>query len=98
MIDAGTIHLADVGQETRRLVLVVSNQRFHRSSGRVFVCPRLTIEGDLDELFPWWIDSDEGVFALDQIASIPVSRLLEQRGALTRIGGARMRRAIAAIT
>ncbi|MEM9039716.1 MAG: hypothetical protein AAGD33_07460 [Actinomycetota bacterium] len=44
------------------------------------------------------IDSDEGVLAVDRIAAIPVTRLLEQRGALTRIGAAPMRRAIAEIT
>ena len=41
MTDAGDIHLADLNEECRRHVLVVSNRRFNRLSGRVLVAPEL---------------------------------------------------------
>lgn len=79
MIEAGDIHLADVGQEQRRHVLVVSNNRFHRLSGRAIVAPALP--GEPDEVpFPWRIEAEGMVFAVDLLRSIPVERVLEPVG------------------
>ena len=68
---------------------------------RAWLDRRPDVRAELDAAAADWdaaIDSDEGVLAVDRIAAIPVTRLLEQRGALTRIGAAPMRRAIAEIT
>ena len=48
MIEAGDVHLADLNEERRRHVLVVSNGRFNRLSGRALVAPEIT--GDPDEV------------------------------------------------
>ncbi len=78
MIEAGDIHLADVNQEQRR-VLVVSSGKFSRLSGRVIVAP--AVPGEPDEVpFPWRIDAEGHVFAIDLLRSIPADRLLERVG------------------
>jgi mRNA-degrading endonuclease toxin of MazEF toxin-antitoxin module len=82
VIEAGDIHLADVDQEARLAVLVVSNSRFTRLSGRVIVAP--AIPGEPDEVpFPWRIDAEGHVFAVDLLRSIPADRLLERIGRVT---------------
>lgn len=82
MIEAGDIHLADVNQEQRRRVLVVSSSKFTRLSGRVIVAP--AIPGEPDEVpFPWRIDAEGHVFAIDLLRSIPADRLLERVGRVT---------------
>jgi mRNA-degrading endonuclease toxin of MazEF toxin-antitoxin module len=82
VIEAGDIHLADVGQEQRRHVLVVSNGRFHRLSGRVVIAPALP--GEPDEVpFPWRIEAEGMVFAVDLLRSIPAERVLERVGRVT---------------
>lgn len=96
MIDAGDIYRADVGLETRRHVLVVSNRRFHRLAARAIVCPQM--ETVPDERFPWWIEVDAGTFALDRLASLPVDRLLEPVDRLSAPQLAALRRALAAIS
>lgn len=79
MIEAGDIHLADVNQEHRLRVLVVSSSRFSRLSGRAIVAP--AVPGEPDEVpFPWRIDAEGHVFAIDLLRSIPVDRLLERVG------------------
>lgn len=79
MIEAGDIHLADVNQEQRLRVLVVSGGKFSRLSGRVIVAP--AVPGEPDELsFPWRIDAEGHVFAIDLLRSIPTDRLLERVG------------------
>jgi mRNA-degrading endonuclease toxin of MazEF toxin-antitoxin module len=40
MIDIGDIHLADLNEEHRRLVVVVSTNQFHQGSGRALVAPQ----------------------------------------------------------
>lgn len=88
MISSGDIHIADLNEERRRRVLVVSIDRFHRASGRVLVAPEIV--GEPDEVpFPWRIQVDEVVYAVDLLRSLPIDRLLERvdrapSGAMTR--------------
>lgn len=82
MIEAGDIHLADVNQEQRLPVLVVSSGRFTRLSGRAIVAP--AVPGEPDEVpFPWRIEAEGHVFAVDLLRSIPAERLLERVGRVT---------------
>ncbi len=82
MIEAGDIHLADISQEHRLHVLVVSSGKFTRLSGRVIVAP--AIPGEPDEVpFPWRIDAEGHVFAIDLLRSIPADRLLDRVGRVT---------------
>jgi len=77
MIDAGDIHLADLNEERRRRVLVVSSRRFHDLSGRVLVAPE--VFGEPDEVpFPWRVPFEDAVYAVDLLRSVPVGRLLER--------------------
>lgn len=93
MIEAGDIHLADVDQEQRRPVLVVSTGKFNRLSGRVVVAP--AIPGEPDEVpFPWRIDAEGYVFAIDLLRSVPADRLLERTGRATPAVAASVQRVI----
>ena len=77
MIEAGDIYLADLHEERRQRVLVVSNARFNRSADRVLVAPELW--GEPDEVpFPWRVLLDDAVFAVDLLRSLPVDRLLDR--------------------
>lgn len=77
MTDAGDIYLADLNEERRRRVLVVSSRRFHQLSGRVLVAPQ--IDSDPDEVaFPWRIQVDGVVYAVDLLRSLAVERLLDR--------------------
>ena len=77
MTDAGDVHLADLNEERRRQVLVVSNRRFNQISDRVLVAPELT--GDRDAVpFPWRVEVDGAVFAVDLLRSLPADRLLDR--------------------
>jgi mRNA-degrading endonuclease toxin of MazEF toxin-antitoxin module len=77
---AGEIWLADLGAETRRAVYVMSDERFHRLAERAVVAPLLK-EGQPGRNPPWWIPHEGSVVAVERLASIPVERLLERRGA-----------------
>lgn len=97
MIDAGDIHLADLNEEVRRRVLVISNVRFHRLSGRVFVVPEILAPPD-DVPDPWRIEIADGVYGVDLTRSMPITRVLER---VDRAGAGDMvavRRALRAIT
>lgn len=96
MIEAGDVYLADLGLETRRHALVVSNRRFHQHSGRALVCPRMSVVPS--ERFPWWIDAGDATFALDRLASLPLDRLLDRTDRLSADQFAVVRRALVAIT
>lgn len=77
MIEAGDIHLADVNQEQRVPVLVLSTGKFGRLSGRAIVAP--AVPGEPDEVpFPWRVEAEGHVFAVDLLRSIPIDRLLER--------------------
>ncbi len=77
MIEAGDIYLADLNEDRRLRVLVVSNERFHRLAGRVLVAPELALlPGDVT--FPWRVTVDDTTFAVDLLRSVPAERLLER--------------------
>lgn len=77
MIEAGDIYLADLNEDRRLRVLVVSNERFHRLAGRVLVAPELALlPGDVT--FPWRVTVEDTTFAVDLLRSVPAERLLER--------------------
>jgi mRNA-degrading endonuclease toxin of MazEF toxin-antitoxin module len=73
---AGEIWLAARGDETRRLVFIISDARFHRLAERAVIAPVL------DEVpaspRPWHIGLGDGAVAVNQLGTTPVARLLEQ--------------------
>jgi mRNA-degrading endonuclease toxin of MazEF toxin-antitoxin module len=77
MREAGDICLADVNQEQRRRVLIVSNARFNRTADRVLVAPEIASRAD-EVLFPWRVPVGDIVFAVDLLRSIPAERLLDR--------------------
>jgi mRNA-degrading endonuclease toxin of MazEF toxin-antitoxin module len=97
MIDAGDVHLADLNDEHRRRVLVVSNARFTAASGRAIVVPEIV--GPPDEVSdPWRIECEGVVFALDFVRALPVERLLQRTGRIDSTSLATTRRALRNIT
>lgn len=78
MIDAGDVHLADVGVETRRrVVVVVSNARFHRVTGRAVVAPVVPTDPlDLDD--PFFVVTGSEAVHVASVRSTPIERLLER--------------------
>lgn len=77
MIEIGDIYLADLNEDLRLRVLVVSNERFHRLSGRVLVAPELPLlPGDV--AFPWRVTVDTTTFAVDLLRSVTAERLLQR--------------------
>lgn len=97
MIDAGDIHLADLHEERRRRVLVISNRRFHQTSGRVIVAPELF--GEADEVpFPWRVQVGDIVFAVDLVRSLPTTRLLRRTNRAPASAMTLVRRALLNIT
>ena len=97
MIDAGDIYLADLNEERRRRVLVISNARFQRVSGRALVAPEII--GEPDEVpFPWRVQVDDAVYAVDLVRSLPVARLLERTDRAPAAAMAGVRRALFNIT
>jgi mRNA-degrading endonuclease toxin of MazEF toxin-antitoxin module len=79
MTSQGDIHFADLNEERRRRVLVASTARFNRVARRAVVVPE--VFGEHDEVqFPWRIESDDAVFAVDLLRTIPVERLLRRTG------------------
>ena len=97
MIHAGDIHLADLRDERRWVVLVLSNDRFHRMSERVLVAPAIEVDGD-EVLAPWNIIVEGDVFALDLLRSIPAARLLQRTGRASSVDLERAQRALRLIT
>jgi mRNA-degrading endonuclease toxin of MazEF toxin-antitoxin module len=97
VIQQGDIYLADLNEEVRRRVLVVSNARFTNGSGRAVVIPEIV--GPIEELpLPWRINVEDGIFAADLLRSIPTERLLEQSGRASFAAMVKVRRAIVHIT
>jgi mRNA-degrading endonuclease toxin of MazEF toxin-antitoxin module len=87
ILAAGDIALADAHDERRRRVLVLSDTRFHRATGRAIVAPAIpTIAADES---PWRPGADER-FAVDFVTTLPLDRLLEQVG---RVDAETLRRA-----
>ncbi|QYG92984.1 type II toxin-antitoxin system PemK/MazF family toxin [Iamia sp. SCSIO 61187] len=96
-MDTGDVYCADLGEETRRHVLVLSGAQFHRRSSRVLVAPEFR-GADVEELLPWRIRVGELVFAVDHIRTVEADLLLDERGAAPFQAVARARRALLAIT
>ena len=97
MINVGDIHLADLNEERRRHVLVISNSRFERVSGRVLVAPEII--GEPDEIpFPWRVQVDDAVYAVDLVRSLPAARLLDRTDRAAATAMAAVRRALLNIT
>ena len=72
---AGEIWLADRGDETRRLVFVISDARFHRLAERAVVAP--VLERMPSSPWPWHIPVGDRVVAVNQLGTTTVDRLLE---------------------
>jgi mRNA-degrading endonuclease toxin of MazEF toxin-antitoxin module len=90
-VSAGDVVLVDTHDEQRRRVLVLSDTRFHRATGRAIVAPSIaTIASDES---PWRPGIDER-FAVDFLTSLPLDRLLDQVG---RVDGDTLRRAQRAV-
>jgi mRNA-degrading endonuclease toxin of MazEF toxin-antitoxin module len=88
---AGDVVLVDAHDEQRRRVLVLSDVRFHRATGRAIVAPVIqTIDADESP----WRPGDHERFAVDFLTSLPLERLLEPVG---RVDGETLRRAQRAV-
>jgi mRNA-degrading endonuclease toxin of MazEF toxin-antitoxin module len=97
MTESGGVHLADLNEERQCRVLVVSNRRFNQISGRVLVAPEIT--GDPDEVpFPWRVEVEDAVFAVDLLRSLPAERLLERTSRASATAMHAVRRALRNIT
>ena len=75
-VSAGEIWLADRGDETRRLVFIVSEERSHRLAERAVVAP--VLDGVPASPRPWHIPLGERTVAVNQLATTRVDRLLER--------------------
>jgi mRNA-degrading endonuclease toxin of MazEF toxin-antitoxin module len=88
---AGDIYVADTRDQQRRRVLVISDTRLHRTTGRALVAPAIaTIEADQS---PWRPGTDER-FAVDFLTTLPLERLLAASG---RVDATTLRRAQLAV-
>lgn len=97
MSDEGDLWLCDLNQERRIPVLVVSTKRFTRLSGRALVAP--AVPGEPDEVpFPWRIEAEGRVFAVDALRSVPIERLIERTGRATPAIAASVQRVLRHIT
>jgi mRNA-degrading endonuclease toxin of MazEF toxin-antitoxin module len=97
MIESGDIHLADLREERRRRVLVISNARFNGLCGRALVAPEIEREPD-EVLFPWRVLIDDTVYAVDLARSIPLDRLLGRANRAPAAAMTLVRQAILNIT
>jgi mRNA-degrading endonuclease toxin of MazEF toxin-antitoxin module len=78
-MEPGDICLADLNEERRRHVLVLSVGRFERVSERVIVAPQV-FEQPEEVPLPWRIEVDGMVFAVDLLRSMPLTRVLDRVG------------------
>jgi len=72
---AGEVWLADRGDETRRLVFIVSDVKFHRLAERAVVVP--VLERMPATPSPWHISIGDRAVAVNQLGTMPIDRLLE---------------------
>ncbi len=77
MIETGDIYIADLNDEVRRRVLVISNARFNTLSNRVLVAPECPIDPDAVQ-FPWMVPIDGAVYAVNLLRSLSADRLLDR--------------------
>lgn len=97
MIDAGDICVAELRDQRRRQVLVLSNERFHGMSGRVLVAPEIGV-GDDEALDPWTIRVGGAGYAVGLMRSLPADRILDRVGRLSSADRSRAQRAVRFIT
>lgn len=97
MIEQGDIWLAELGDEIRRAVFIVSDARFHQGSARAFVAPLLEMREDA-VLRPWRLRHGRQVIALDFLRSVELTRLLERIDAVPVATIRRAQRLVRAIT
>lgn len=77
-----TLYLADVGEDRRRRVLVVSGPRFGATTGRAVVVPEIGFDPDLP-LSPWRVPFEEtAALAVDRLTTVPKDVLHHQVGQL----------------
>ena len=98
MIQSGDIYRADLNDEVRVRVLVVSTERFHRSSGRSLVVPEVFREAADPVDYPWRVQVDDAVFAVDLIRSVAIDSLLERLDRAPAKAMHNVRRTLLAIT
>ncbi len=77
MIEAGEIWLADLRGARRRRVLVLSDPRWIRATGRVLVAPEMPIEPE-EVRVPWRLPLGNATFAVDHARTVSEARLLER--------------------
>ena len=76
----GEVWIADLGDEIRRRVLVLSDARLHQLANRAVVAPMST---EVPDAAPWFVDAGDDEYAnVHLIRSIPVARLLERARAV----------------
>ena len=75
-VRAGEVWLAGRGDETRRLVFVISDERFHRLAERAVIAP--VVDRAPSSPRPWHIPLGKRTIAVNQLATTPVDRLLER--------------------
>ena len=93
---AGEIWRADRGDETRLLVCVLSDARFHRLADRAVVAPILDRVPAVPR--PWHIVlGDDRAIAVNLLGTVPTERLLERVDAVAGEQLVRVRRAARAI-
>lgn len=96
MPSSGELWLADRGDETRRLVFVFSDSRFHRLAERAVVAP--VLDRAPAQLRPWHIDIGGGrIIAVNLAGTVPTERLLERVDVVAGDALGRVRRAARAI-
>lgn len=98
MIQSGDIYRADLNDEVRIRVLVVSTERFHRAADRSLVVPEVFGESADPINFPWRVQVDDAVFAVDLIRSIAIDRLLDRLDRAPAKAMQNIRRTLLAIT
>jgi mRNA-degrading endonuclease toxin of MazEF toxin-antitoxin module len=77
-----TLYLADVGEDRRRRVLVVSGPRFGATAQRAVVVPEIGFDPDLP-LSPWRVPFEEtAALAVDRLTTVPTDVLHHQVGQL----------------
>jgi mRNA-degrading endonuclease toxin of MazEF toxin-antitoxin module len=93
VIDAGDVHLADVGAEIRRHVVVVSSARFHRLTGRAIVAP-ITRTDPLDIDDPFFVEAGDETVHVASLRSTSLERLLDRTDRLAAPALRNVRRAV----
>lgn len=93
---AGETWLADSGDEIRRLVVVLSDDRLHTLAGRAIVAP--VVAPPRAPTPPWYVPlGDDESVAVHLLASIDVDRLLERTSIVSYDVLRRARQVVAAL-